>query len=103
MSAVNLNKIGTLWRYVGNDGYGGKSYQTPELISIKTATKSLINYGGEGSGSVVVKIFYTDSNPVKGDFIAEGEYADLTPVSGSSEINEAIINDLHPTLTKAVC
>lgn len=79
--------------------YGNPSYSTPTTIKVRWEYQSKLmtdSKGREIQGQGV--IYFSDKIFSIGDFIADGEYVDNTPVKGSFEIkNQRVVSNLSGT------
>lgn len=93
------NDTATLWKHDGLDLYGNPSYAEPVVITVRWEYQTKLitdSQGREIQGQGV--IYFPEKVFDIGDYIADGEYTDLTPTRGSFEIkNERNVSNLSGT------
>jgi hypothetical protein len=76
----------TVWRAVGNDGFGGITWSAPSLLPARIAHKQELFTDINGDQSISKAVVYTDGDLAIGDKVHFGESSSLSPTSTSNDI-----------------
>lgn len=82
----------TIWRAIGEDNYGKKQFNKPEVIMCNYGFDASFSSGEIGLGFIVKNTFWTEYSQAKqGDFILIGESSITDPIeAGANEIRHII-------------
>ncbi len=76
----------TVWRKIGNDGFGGITWSAPVVLDARIAFKQEKFTDANGDQAISKAVAYTASDMQLGDSVFFGSSASLTPVNAANDV-----------------
>ena len=76
----------TVWRETANDGFGGKSWSAPVVLSARIAFKQEKFTDASGDTQISTAVVYTDGDMQIDDKVFFGVSAELSPVAAANDV-----------------
>ncbi len=84
---VDFNQVATYWAPLANDGFGGKTFDAPVLITCRFQAKVDLIRSSDGEEVASSHVAYVDRELADNGWLAEGDLtATLSPVGVAHEI-----------------
>ena len=90
----------TVWRVVGNDGFGGKTWSAPAVLDARIAFNQEKFTDSSGDTAISTAVVYTDGDMILNDQVFFGVSTDLTPVAAANDVRATATTPSATDLTK---